>query len=120
MAHPVMWFEVLGTNANKLRDFYSGLFGWTFRANDPVQYGVVDTGAARGIPGGIGEIYPGTRLEVNVTATVGAARVSRFRSIGRCSTDRRRSWRADPACRASRRRAWTVTGREPTRTWGRQ
>ena len=31
------------------------------RANDPVQYGVVDTGAARGIPGGIGEIYPGTR-----------------------------------------------------------
>jgi uncharacterized protein len=61
MAHPVMWFEVLGTNANMLRDFYSGLFGWTFRANDPVQYGIVNTGAARGIPGGIGEIYPGTR-----------------------------------------------------------
>ncbi|HUL73847.1 MAG TPA: VOC family protein [Vicinamibacterales bacterium] len=61
MAHPVMWFEVLGANAGKLREFYSGLFGWTFRAEDPMQYGVVDTGARRGIPGGIGEIYPGTR-----------------------------------------------------------
>ena len=61
MAHPVTWFEVLGTNAGKLREFYSGVFGWTYRSEDPIQYGVVETGAKRGIPGGIGEIYPGTR-----------------------------------------------------------
>ena len=41
--------------------FYSGLFGWGFRANDPIQYGVVNTGDGRGIPGGIGQAYPGTR-----------------------------------------------------------
>ena len=61
MAHPVMWFEVLGDDAGKLRKFYSGLFGWGFCANDPIQYGVVNTGDGRGIPGGIGQAYPGTR-----------------------------------------------------------
>lgn len=61
MAYPVTWFEVLGTNPAKLREFYSGVFGWTYRATDPIQYGCVETGGQRGIPGGIGEIYPGTR-----------------------------------------------------------
>lgn len=61
MAHPVMWFEVLGKNAGGLQEFYSGLFGWTFKGAGPQPYGLVDTGATRGIPGGIGESYPGTR-----------------------------------------------------------
>ena len=47
MAHPVMWFEVLGADGGKLRKFYSGMFGWTFGANDPVEYGLVNTGDAR-------------------------------------------------------------------------
>ena len=61
MAHPVMWFEVLGSDGNTLRQFYGGLFGWRFGANDPIEYGLVNTGDARGIPGGIGQTYPGTR-----------------------------------------------------------
>jgi predicted enzyme related to lactoylglutathione lyase len=61
MAHPVMWFEVLGKDGTRLRQFYSGLFGWGFGANDPIEYGIVNTGDARGIPGGIGQSYPGTR-----------------------------------------------------------
>ena len=44
MAHPVMWFEVLGTDGSKLRTFYGGLFGWGFGANDPIEYGIVNTG----------------------------------------------------------------------------
>ena len=60
MAHPVMWFEVLGNNIGKLRQFYSGLFDWSFREG-PVEYGVVNAEDGRGIPGGIGQIYPGTR-----------------------------------------------------------
>jgi hypothetical protein len=28
MTHPVMWFEVLGTDGGKLRTFYGELFGW--------------------------------------------------------------------------------------------
>lgn len=30
MAHPVMWFEVLGKDGSRLQQFYGGLFGWTF------------------------------------------------------------------------------------------
>ena len=61
MTHPVMWFEVLGTNGGKLRQFYGDLFGWTFDVLPQVNYGVVKTGAARGIMGGVGQTFPGTR-----------------------------------------------------------
>ena len=61
MAHPVMWFEVLGQDSDKLCGFYGNLFGWKIAADNPGKYGVVDTGEARGIPGGVGQTYPGTR-----------------------------------------------------------
>ena len=54
MAHPVLWFEVMGKNGNALREFYGSLFQWTFKVEGPAQYGVVNTGDARGIPGGVG------------------------------------------------------------------
>ena len=49
LGHPVMWFEVLGNDAGKLRDFYSNLFGWTFDVIPQVDYGVVKTGDTRGV-----------------------------------------------------------------------
>ena len=61
MAHPVMWFEVLGRDGDRLRTFYADLFGWKIAGDTPMKYGLVDTGEARGIPGGIGAAYPGTR-----------------------------------------------------------
>ncbi len=60
MAHPVMWFEVLGADGGKLRRFYGDLFGWTFDVIPEIDYGVAKTGDARGIMGGIGGPYPGT------------------------------------------------------------
>jgi uncharacterized protein len=59
MKHPVMWFEVLGKNGEALTNFYGTLFGWSF-GGDTTKYGLVENGS-RGIPGGIGESYPGTR-----------------------------------------------------------
>lgn len=59
MKHPVMWFEVLGRDGAKLTQFYGQLFGWQFAGN-PAQYSVVK-GNARGIEGGVGVSYPGTR-----------------------------------------------------------
>jgi hypothetical protein len=59
MKHPVMWFEVLGKDAGKLCQFYGSLFGWSF-GGDTASYGLVQ-GNARGIPGGVGAAYPGTR-----------------------------------------------------------
>jgi predicted enzyme related to lactoylglutathione lyase len=61
MAHPVMWFEVLGSDGGKLQQFYGDLFGWTFDVIQPINYGGVTTGDGRGIPGGIGQTFPGTR-----------------------------------------------------------
>jgi uncharacterized protein len=59
MKHPVMWFEVLGRDAGTLTQFYSRLFGWTY-AGDLATYALVQNGD-RGIPGGVGVSYPGTR-----------------------------------------------------------
>ena len=61
MAQPVLWFEVLGRDGSKLQQFYGGLFGWTFDVIQPINYGVAKTGNGRGIMGGIGQIFPGTK-----------------------------------------------------------
>ena len=61
MAHPVMWFEVLGNDGGKLRRFYGDLFGWKFDTTPPSDYGIATTGDTRGIMGGVGSTYPGTK-----------------------------------------------------------
>src|SRR6266853_1233052 len=61
MAHPVMWFEVLGSDGGKLQRFYGDLFGWSFDVIPAINYGVATTGDGRGIPGGIGQVTPGMR-----------------------------------------------------------
>jgi uncharacterized protein len=48
----VDWFEVLGSDAARSQKFYADLFGWTLDSSQP--YAMVDTGAGRGIAGGIG------------------------------------------------------------------
>ena len=81
MAHPVMWFEVLGTDGGKLRNFYGDLFGWTFDVIPQIDYGVVKTGDERGIMGGVGPAYPGMKSWVtfytetpDVTASLAKAK----------------------------------------------
>ena len=49
----VDWFEVLGSDAERTQDFYKELFGWTINPDDQ-GYALVDTGAGRGIQGGVG------------------------------------------------------------------
>jgi len=52
MSNKVIHFEVIGKDAKKLQDFYSGLFGWKIDADNPMSYGIVDAAQA-GIGGGI-------------------------------------------------------------------
>lgn len=59
MSHPVMWFEVLGNDGGKLRQFYGDLFGWSFDVIAPEDYGLVKTASSRGIPGGVGTAKSG-------------------------------------------------------------
>ncbi len=52
----VDWFEILGPDPSALRDFYTAVFGWTASEGDSgdTVYYQVETGAERGISGGIG------------------------------------------------------------------
>lgn len=60
MGQPVVHFEVYGKDEKKLQEFYSKLFDWKVDANNPLNYGLVDTGGERGINGGIAKAQPGT------------------------------------------------------------
>jgi uncharacterized protein len=58
MGQPVVHFEIIGADGEKLRSFYSELFGWEIDANNPMNYGTIDresvlTEDGIGIGGGV-------------------------------------------------------------------
>jgi len=65
MPDPVVHFEIIGKNAQRLRSYYKDLFGWksntdsavALEVSAPGNYGFIDrvsTEDGTGIPGGIG------------------------------------------------------------------
>lgn len=65
MGQPVVHFEIIGKDPNRLRSFFGAVFGWEFDTDAPVarevsepgNYGFIEqniTGDGTGIPGGIG------------------------------------------------------------------
>ena len=59
MGQPVVHFEVMGDDGDKLRSFYSDLFDWKINADNPMNYGIVDrednlNADGIGIGGGVG------------------------------------------------------------------
>jgi uncharacterized protein len=62
MGRPVVHFEVMGTDGEKLRSFYADLFDWAIDADNPLGYGLVQRQTnfeGAGISGGIGGIPAG-------------------------------------------------------------
>jgi len=58
--NPVVWFEVVGQDADKARSFYGELLGWRFQVDPASGYGVVEgAGEEGGVAGGIGPAAPG-------------------------------------------------------------
>lgn len=53
MANPVMQFQIMSKSPEETAMFYSGLFGWTIDANNPMGYRKISTGSEEGIQGGI-------------------------------------------------------------------
>ena len=53
MSCPVIQWQILSRNPERTADFYSGLFGWQVRSDNPLGYRQVDTGDGRGFTGGI-------------------------------------------------------------------
>jgi predicted enzyme related to lactoylglutathione lyase len=52
MGQPVVHFEVIGRDGDRLRRYYGDLFGWEFQTDNPMDYGLVD---GAGIGGGVGK-----------------------------------------------------------------
>ena len=62
MGAPVVHFEIMGGQGSTLETFYRELFGWKINSSNPLQYGVVDTGAGSGgISGGVGPAQNGNK-----------------------------------------------------------
>ena len=55
MGAAVTHFEINARDAKRLQEFYGTLFDWKIDANNPMQYGLVDTGLKIGIGGGVGQ-----------------------------------------------------------------
>lgn len=62
MGQPVVHFEIIGTDPERLRAYYGSLFGWGFDTSGPIaksvseqgDYGFTEPAAANGIAGGVG------------------------------------------------------------------
>ncbi|MBA2476922.1 MAG: VOC family protein [Actinobacteria bacterium] len=59
MGQPVVHFEIIGKDLERLRSYYSELFGWEIDADNPMSYGMVQregnlSAEGIGIGGGIG------------------------------------------------------------------
>jgi hypothetical protein len=54
MANPVVWFEIMGKDGKKLREFYGDIFDWKFEVMPDMDYGTSNTGSEKGIQGGVG------------------------------------------------------------------
>jgi uncharacterized protein len=53
VGQPVMQWQILAKEPDKLVDFYTKLFDWDINTNNALNYRMVDTGSERGINGGI-------------------------------------------------------------------
>jgi len=59
MGQPVVHFEIVGKDAERLQSYYSELFGWEIDSSNPMNYGLVQREAnvnadGVGIGGGVG------------------------------------------------------------------
>jgi hypothetical protein len=67
MPNPVVHFEIVSAEkGQELQRFYAEVFGWKIDANNPMNYGMVDTGSGSGIPGGIGPSMGASRVTIYV------------------------------------------------------
>jgi len=69
MGAPVVHFEIMGGKGGELETFYRELFGWKINSDNPMKYGVVETGGGPGINGGVGPSNDGNK-RVSIYAQV--------------------------------------------------
>ncbi len=96
MGQPVVHFEVIGKDGDKLQKYYSELFGWEIDSNNEMNYGMVSRDSnltadgSHGIGGGVAGGPPGYGGHVTFYVAVPEERLRA--SAARGSWARRRSW----------------------------
>jgi uncharacterized protein len=70
MPNPVMHFELIAKNPDRLKDFYRRLFGWRQEEFPGMGYALLHADAGKGIGGGLGSpeggLPPGLAVYVEV------------------------------------------------------
>lgn len=83
MPNPVIHWEIIGKDAPRLQQFYSDLFGWNVNADNPMNYGLVDTRTEDGINGGIAQDQEATtRVTIYVQVDDLQAYLDKAESLG--------------------------------------
>src|SRR5581483_2503294 len=62
MGRPVVHWQIDAKDPAKAQSFYGELFDWQIDANNPWNYGLVNTGGDGGINGGIGPTQDASRV----------------------------------------------------------
>src|SRR5690348_18315610 len=84
MGAPVVHFEIMGGKGSELETYYRDLLGWTINSNNPMKYGIVDTGGGPGgINGGVGPTNDrGKRVSIYVQVNDLQATLDRAERLG--------------------------------------
>jgi predicted enzyme related to lactoylglutathione lyase len=87
MGRPVVHFEVVGRDGDKLKGYYAEMFEWEVDDNNPMSYGLVkaeEGSAGPGIAGGIGQGPEGYEGHVTFYVEVSdvEAALARAESLG--------------------------------------
>jgi predicted enzyme related to lactoylglutathione lyase len=84
MGRPVMQWQILAKDPEKLGAFYAKMFDWTIDANNALGYRRISTGAGRGIDGGMRPSPPEGLSFVQLFVEVDdvAKHVERARQLG--------------------------------------
>jgi hypothetical protein len=106
VAHPVVHFEIIGKNPDKLQSYFGELFGWPFgtssrvaeAVSEPTDYGFVDR-----ITTPMGQASLAASAEVPATRPTSS-------STSACPTSRPRSPRPSASAASAR---WAPNGRRP-------
>ncbi|UJR84750.1 VOC family protein [Sandaracinus amylolyticus] len=84
MGQPVMHFELIASAPERLKRFYTTLFGWRAEDQEGMDYAMLRAGEGRGIEGGLGGtstgLTPGLAIYVQVEDV--DAHLARARELG--------------------------------------
>jgi uncharacterized protein len=82
MANPIVHWEITSSDGKPLHAFYSQMFDWDIDANNPYDYGMVNTKVEGGVNGGISGSPTGNLVTIYVQVEDLQAALDKAESLG--------------------------------------